>query len=140
MGNLFVWSTNAGSGVINCGLPRRPSRDHKLDDYGGPDARGSVSDQLDGDGDIAANGLGIRARLVRGVDNSLRDLAIQVRQADIEAPPQEVATVRGAKIDLRVDGRIGGQSDPHLAGHGSHRTFEAGRPAGGEQLLRIGAG
>ena len=44
------------------------------------------------------------------------------------------------QIDLGIDRQIGRQRNLLLRGNDGHRAFEAGRPAGREQLLGIGAG
>jgi hypothetical protein len=69
----------------------------------------------------------------------LGDIARQPKHADIQAGPQGVAVVAEAQIHFGIDGRACRQGDFHLAGGEAHRALEAGRPAGGEELLRVGA-
>ena len=70
--------------------------------------------------------------------SGLGGFALQARQADVEAGAEEVRAVdqRGPPR-CRWRGRPEGRSSSCV--RQSHRTFEAGRPAGGEQLLGIGA-
>src|SRR5262249_25967368 len=56
-----------------------------------------------------------------------------------QAGPQEVGPFRGAQVHLGVDGPLGREGNLHLAGRDAQRTQEAGRPADGEQLFRVGA-
>jgi hypothetical protein len=42
-----------------------------------------------------------------------------------------------AEVHLGVDGPVGWEGHPLLAGRQGDRAQEAGRPAGGEQLLRV---
>src|SRR5687767_9859817 len=74
-----------------------------------------------------------------GVHQALRDLAWQARQADVEAGAQEVTAAVQPQVHLGVDGPAGGQGDLPLAGGQPDRAQEARRPAGGEQLLWVGA-
>src|SRR5271165_3973167 len=68
-----------------------------------------------------------------------RDVALQTRQADVETGAQEVGVARLIEVDLRVDREIWRKSDFHFARRARHCALEAGRPAGGEQLLRVRA-
>jgi hypothetical protein len=76
---------------------------------------------------------------VRFVYQDLRGFALQARQADVEAGSEEVSAIRQDQVHFDVDGKVRWKRDLHLAGHKSHRTFEAGRPIGGERL-RINRG
>src|SRR5215470_6986753 len=105
-----------------------------------PDERGRPgSDQIDGDVDVAAGGFGIRTNLMSFIQQGLSDVARDAGHADVEASTEEVAAFAQIQVDLGVDGDLGRQRDLLLAGHKADRTFETGRPTGGEQLLRIGA-
>jgi hypothetical protein len=68
------------------------------------------------------------------------DIALQTRQADVEAGSQQELVTGCAEINLGINSDIGRKRDLHVARHTAHRPDEAGRPAGGKQLLRIGAG
>jgi hypothetical protein len=101
--------------------------------------RSAASDQIDHDVDVATRGFGIRARLMCGVRQGLGRFTVQPRQANIETSLQEVSALGKDQVYFSVYGRVIRDSNLHLAGSKSYRTFEAGRPASGEQLLRIGA-
>src|SRR5262245_64595809 len=96
--------------------------------------------EVDFDVDVASCGLRVRADLVRGVHESLSDLAVQARQADVEASPEEETAVIRTQVYLCVDGPVGREGDLPLGGRQPDRTHEARRPAGGEQLLRVRTG
>src|SRR5262249_529892 len=92
------------------------------------------SDQIDRHVDVAARGLRVWTNLVRFVDQGSRDVARQARQG-----AREIGGVGQVQVDFGVDGEIGRKSDLLLAGRETHRAFETRRPAGSEQLFRIGA-
>src|SRR3954454_9133778 len=75
---------------------------------------------------------------MRLIHDPARDLAIEPRQADIEACPERIGALVEHEVDLRIDRTFPGELDLPLAGRDFHRAFEAGRPAGREQLLGIG--
>jgi hypothetical protein len=54
--------------------------------------------------DVSTGGFGIRACLVRAVQNRLRDLTVQSRQADIETDAEEVTAFVRAKAHFGVEG------------------------------------
>ena len=66
-------------------------------------------------------------------------VALQTWQAHIETSLQEVSAVFQHQVHFGVYRRVFRDSDLHLAGCQPHGAFEARRPAGGEQLLGIGA-
>ena len=74
---------------------------------------------------------------MRRIRESLRHLALQTRQADIEPSLQEERSVRLAKIHFGIDGHICGDPDMHLAARMFQSTDEARRPSRSKQLLRI---
>lgn len=76
---------------------------------------------------------------MRFSDDALCGLAIETRQADIEARPKGISAIIEKKIDFRIDRTFPRKHDFPLAGCRFHRAFEAGRPAGCAQLLGIGA-
>ena len=53
---------------------------------------------------------------MRGVDQGLGDIAIDPRQADVEASPDEVLAADAAQIHFSIDGRIGRDADLHGGG------------------------
>ena len=96
-------------------------------------------DELRFDRDVAVRRPGIRTHLVRHIDQTLRHVRRDAGQADVQADRDvEAVTVR-SKVDLCVDREIGRKRELHPASHEFHRRLVAGRPARGEQLLRIGA-
>jgi hypothetical protein len=68
------------------------------------------------------------------------DIALQTRQADVEASPQQELVAGCAEIDLCINSDISRKRDLHGARHAAHRPDEAGRPSGSKQLLRVGIG
>jgi hypothetical protein len=76
---------------------------------------------------------------VRRLDQPLGNLTLYAGQADIVANSDVISIAHWAEIHFGVDRCIGGQHDLLSARDDLHRTEEACRPAGGEQLLRIGA-
>jgi hypothetical protein len=77
--------------------------------------------------------------LARFIHQGPGDFGLDTRQADVEASPEKVPAVRQVQVHFGVDGGVGRQNDLPFAGRKPDRTFETRRPAGGEQLLRIGA-
>src|SRR5262245_17892700 len=98
-----------------------------------------LSNQIDGYVDVAARGLRIGAHLVCSVHQCLSDLAIDTWQAAIEPSPKDVTTVVGAQVHLGVDGPVTRKGNFPLGGSQGDRAQKARRPAGGEQLLGVGA-
>jgi hypothetical protein len=76
---------------------------------------------------------------VRFVHKRLRDLALDTRKADIEAAAEKVTAISQMQVHFGVDGQVGRKCNLPLARRETDRTFKTGRPAGGEELLRIGA-
>ena len=73
------------------------------------------------------------------IHQGLGDLPLHTRQADVEASSEEVGAISQAKIDFGRDGQANRENDLPLAGRKRDGAFEAGRPGGRKQLLRIGA-
>ncbi|RWW79975.1 hypothetical protein BHE74_00011691 [Ensete ventricosum] len=88
--------------------------------------------------DVATGSVGVRAHLVSGVDQALCVVLIQARQADVQVDVQ--AETAGDLTDANVgsDRSVIRDLAFGLAGHEFQRADEAGRVAGGEQLLRVG--
>src|SRR5688500_17550594 len=84
--------------------------------------RADGSDQGDDDIDVSACRLRVRTRLMRGVDQRLRDPALYTRQGDVETRLQEVLALQVAQVDLGVDRGIGRKARFHLRGRKSHRA------------------
>jgi hypothetical protein len=95
---------------------------------------GRKSDEIGLDGDIAVHCLGVRADSMRRVDQRLRDLAVEARQADLEAGRQEECAAIEVQVDLGIDRNIGRELDLLLAGGELDRAHVAGRPSGAEQV------
>ena len=102
-------------------------------------AVGSGLNQVDHDVDMAACRFGVHARLMCFIRQSLSDLPLHARQADAKASPKEVGAVSQTQIDFGLNGQAYWDSTRPLAGYNRDRAFEAGRPGGREELLRIGA-
>jgi hypothetical protein len=88
--------------------------------------------------DIAAAHLRVWADLMCGIDQVLCSIAWQAGQTYFEACLQEEAIVSGAEVDFGIDGSAGRQGEILVLGGSPHGAYEAGRPAGGEELLRVG--
>ena len=73
------------------------------------------------------------------IHQGLSGLPLHTRQGDVEASLEEVSAVSQAEIDFGLDGRANQKNDLPLAGRKLDGAFEAGRPGGRKQLLRIGA-
>src|SRR5471032_2017933 len=69
------------------------------------------SDEMSLDGNIAVYGLGIWANPMSSVDQRLRDLTVEPRQADVEASRQEEVTAVEVQVDLGVDCHLGREFD-----------------------------
>ncbi len=134
----ITWHSGCGTGGgLLCLLPGIDNRD-VLPIGHGQDVRGrSGSDQVDRNIDVAAGGFGVRARLVRGIHQGLGDVALQTGQADVETSLKEVSVPGLAQIYFGVDNRVSREGNLCFSGRELHRANETGRPAGGEQLLRI---
>ncbi len=75
-----------------------------------------------------------------GVHKRLRNFAVEAWQADIEASREPEDAMRRAQVDLGVDGHVSRERYLPLTGDELDRREKARRPAGREQLLRVGAG
>jgi hypothetical protein len=95
---------------------------------------------IDRDIDVAARGLGRWTSLVRGVHQRMGNFALQARQANIEASPQKKSPPVLQKSTSASMAVATGRAIFQFAGCNPHRSFEAGRPAGGGHLLGVGAG
>jgi hypothetical protein len=73
------------------------------------------------------------------IHQGLSDLPLHTRQADVKASLEEVSAVSQAEIDFGLDGQANRENDLPLAGRKRDGAFEAGRPGGRKELLRIGA-
>jgi hypothetical protein len=73
------------------------------------------------------------------IHQGLSDLPLHTRQADVKASLEKVSAVSQAEIDFGLDGQANRESDLPLAGRKRDGAFEAGRPGGRKELLRIGA-
>src|SRR5258708_7595740 len=112
-----------------------PHRETRVTDH-----RGALLSRVDRDVDVAPCSVGICARLaVGGVHNGLRDFALQAWQPDVKPCLQEVNVARIAQVYFGIDRHVSWKLHFHPVSHNPHRTDETGRPAGGKQLLRIGA-
>jgi hypothetical protein len=72
------------------------------------------------------------------VDQRFCGIALQTRQPDVEPNAEKVAAVPEVQIDFGIDAQFGRQRDFSFASRKRDRTFETGRPASCEQLLRVG--
>ena len=72
------------------------------------------------------------------IHQGLRDFAFDTWEADVESSTQKITAVREVQVHFGIDGQVRWQRYLLLASYKPNRTFEAGRPAGSEQLLRIG--
>src|SRR5262245_28428571 len=89
--------------------------------------------------DIAVRRLRIGADPLGIVDQALRDAPLDARNGNVEARAEEELALVKVEVDLGVDRHVGRKLDLLSLGRNSERAFETGRPAGSEQLLRIGA-
>ncbi len=136
--------TNSATATVMTAAPRKSRRRWSI--VSGMGIRSTCSafgclriNELVGDCDIAARGLGIRAGLVRGVDQGPGHVGREAGQADVMTRLQEISALDEAEVHLDIVRRICGKGDFLLAGGKLHRAQEAGGPARGEQLLGIGA-
>ena len=58
---------------------------------------------------------------------------------DVQSGTEDEPPVVRAQVHLGVDVPVGREDDVPLCGQQRDRAHEAGRPAGGDQLLRVGA-
>jgi hypothetical protein len=99
----------------------------------------SFLDEVDFDVDVAAHGLGIGAGAIGGIDQRLGEFPLQARQADIEPRLQQIGPAGHAQIDFGIHRSARRERDFALFRLDPHCAEEAGGPAGGEELLGIGA-
>ncbi len=90
------------------------------------------------DVDIATGGVGVRADLVGGIDQALGVGLFQTWQADVQVDVQTETARDLANADMGSDRRVSGDLAFALAGDELQCADEAGRVAGGEQLLWVG--
>lgn len=74
-----------------------------------------------------------------GVDDGLRHVTLDAGHAHVQPGRQPERAVVVAQIDLGVDSGVGRQLDLVRGGGDAHGADEAGGPAGGEELLGVGA-
>jgi len=88
---------------------------------------------------LPRRGFGIGTKLLGVLDELLRDVASEARQADIEAGTQGIIiAAREMQMDFGINGNFG-HRHLRLRAASPDRAFEARRPAGRKELLRIGA-
>src|SRR6266550_1835507 len=93
--------------------------------------------QVNLDVDVPSCGLGIRTRLMRAVQERLRDLTIHTRQADVKTRLEEVTIAASQKINFGINGDIGWQLHLHFLRDKFYRAKETGRPTGRKQLFGV---
>src|SRR5262245_54625042 len=86
------------------------------------------SDEPDRDFNVAAHRPRKRTNFMGGVDDLLRELLIDARNAHVQPGAKRVAAFALTKIDLGIDACIGRQRQIPSACCDSHRTSEACRP------------
>ena len=73
------------------------------------------------------------------LDQRLRDLIRDAGDRDIEPGGEEVSFGPAEiEMDFGIDRGLRGELDPGIFGGEAERAFETGRPAGSEQLFRVG--
>jgi hypothetical protein len=73
------------------------------------------------------------------IDEGLGYGGLETGKADVEARSEKVAALSMAQVDFGIDRQVDRQSNPSAASRKPDRAFEAGRPTGRKQLLRISA-
>src|ERR1041385_5532155 len=101
-------------------------------------SHGACSNQGVGHVDVALRRFRVGADAFRDVNQLLRDAPLDAGNGNVEAGTQKELTLVHVQVDFGVDRRAGWELHLLLLCHERERTFEAGGPAGGEQLLRIG--
>lgn len=66
------------------------------------------SEEIGLDVDVAAHCLGVRADIMGGVDDVVRNVAVETIQANVQAGTQEIGAVVDVEIDLGIDLRPAG--------------------------------
>src|SRR5690606_20960981 len=97
-----------------------------------------LSDDGQGDVDVAAGGVGVRADDVRAVHQGLCGLAIQAGQADAQFHFDAETGGDGADTDGTFDEGVCRDAQLVAGSDEFQGAEEAGRVAGGEQLFRVG--
>src|SRR5450830_514826 len=97
------------------------------------------SDDGQGDVDIAARGVRVRAHDVGGGDQRFGGGALHAWQRDFQFHFDAEAGFDGADADMAFDSQVGWHGDLVAATDEFDGADEAGRVAGGEQLFRVGA-
>jgi hypothetical protein len=72
---------------------------------------------------------------VRGLDQLLRNRAVDAGDADVETGAQEEGAVCVVQIDRGIDRRLARQLDLALGGGEAERAEVAGRPGSSEQVF-----
>lgn len=98
-----------------------------------------LSDQLNRNFDIAVRRLGVWTDLVRFSDQAPGDAGLDAWYGDTEARTEKILATREMQINLGINRNFGRQIDLLSSGREREGAFETRRPAGGEQLLRIGS-
>ena len=93
------------------------------------------SDEIERHVDIAARCLGVRADLVRCVDQFLCDISVDALQADVEPRAQKIGSAVGVQIDFRVDLGLDGQLDLSLGCSELDGANETSRPCGAKKAF-----
>jgi hypothetical protein len=93
------------------------------------------SNEVGGDVDVAVDGLGVGADLVRRLGQRLRDVALDAGDADVKPRAQEERAAVKIQRDLGIDFRRGRELDLTLRGRKLDRADVAGRPGGAEQVF-----
>ena len=75
---------------------------------------------------------------MRFIDQGFCAIACQSRQPDVEPGAEKEAIVPEIQVDFGMDAHIRRKRNLSSASRKRDRTFKAGRPGSGEQLLRIG--
>ena len=97
------------------------------------------SHELRLDGEILVRPAKIRSHLVRSLKYTLRHFGHGAGHDHMKYDRDIEAVAVRSEVDLCIDREIGRKRELHPASHEFHRRLVAGRPACGEQLLRIGA-
>jgi hypothetical protein len=98
----------------------RPQVAQRLDDCA------ALSDQVDGNVDVAACCFRVRTDLVCFVDQGLSGSAIDAWKADVEPSTEELTVISDVQIHFGVDRDPGRQDGVPLSSRKGDRAFEAG--------------
>jgi hypothetical protein len=80
--------------------------------------------QVDCEIDVPSRSFAVRTGLVCAVQNRLRDLPIQAREADVKAGFEEVTIASCVKIYFGINGDVSRQLHFHFGGNHLYRTQE----------------